>query len=370
MSKKQLRHLLGISGGKDSAALAIYLHNKYPEINFEYYFCDTGKELDETYSLIVELENYLGKKVKYLNAANNSHLPPFDHFLRKYDGFLPASNARWCTKNLKLEPFEKFVGDDPVISYVAIRGDEDREGYISTKPNIQTVFPFRRSIWSLEVLSHVLNDQNIEFVAELYKKHARKDKLPVCLEVVYEPKSSKMSFSRKLNMLLDLGISIFNKVVFETLQNTEYPISLLDFFPLVDNEDIINKQDVFDLFKKYGVSIPKYYNEVEFTVNGQKGKYNRTRSGCYFCFYQQKIEWVWLYEQHPKLFKMAMVYEKEGYTWNENESLADLIKPDRIKKIKEDYIKRKEHKANSQKSDKLVDILADNSGISCVNCFI
>ena len=32
------------------------------------------------------------------------------------------------------------------------------------------------------------------------------------------------------------------------------------------------------------------------------GFFNRSRSGCFFCFYQQKIEWVWLYEQHPDRF--------------------------------------------------------------------
>ncbi|MBN1970147.1 MAG: phosphoadenosine phosphosulfate reductase family protein, partial [Candidatus Delongbacteria bacterium] len=194
MSKK-LRHLLGISGGKDSAALAIYLHNKYPEIEFEYYFCDTGKELDETYDLIDELEAYLGKQIIKLRAATNSHKKPFDHFLNKYDGFLPAANARWCTKNLKLEPFEKFVGTDPAVSYVAIRGDENREGYISTKPNIQSIFPFRRNIWSLEILSQVLHNDHIKRIAEIYQDKAPKEKLDRILEVVFEPKSLKMLFT-------------------------------------------------------------------------------------------------------------------------------------------------------------------------------
>ena len=49
---------------------------------------------------------------------------------------------RWCTKNLKILPFEKFVGDGPVVSYVGIRADEDRVGLISSKSNIETVFPF------------------------------------------------------------------------------------------------------------------------------------------------------------------------------------------------------------------------------------
>ena len=33
----RVRHVLGISGGKDSAALAIYMKQKYPELEIEYY---------------------------------------------------------------------------------------------------------------------------------------------------------------------------------------------------------------------------------------------------------------------------------------------------------------------------------------------
>lgn len=369
MSNK-LRHLVGISGGKDSAALALYLNNKYPEMEFEYYFCDTGKELDETYELINELEAYLGRKILKLRAATNSHKKPFDHFLNKYDGFLPAPNARWCTKNLKLEPFEKFVGNDPAISYIAIRGDENREGYISTKPNIQSIFPFRRNIWSLEVLSQVLNNDNIKRIGEIYQDKALREKLSYILEIVYEPKSIKMPLSKKLDLLLDMGISIFNQVVFEYLRDTKYPLALIDDYQLLDNEDVVVKEDVFNLFEKYGVSVPKYYKEIEFEVKGNKGRYARSRSGCYFCFYQQKIEWIWLYEQHPDLFKKAMKYEKNGYTWNENESLSDIINPERIMQIKEDHLKRTKNNANTFKSDRLIDILANDTGLSCVNCFI
>ncbi len=39
----KVRHILGISGGKDSTALAVYLKNKYSELDVEYFFCDTDK---------------------------------------------------------------------------------------------------------------------------------------------------------------------------------------------------------------------------------------------------------------------------------------------------------------------------------------
>ena len=54
-----VRHILGISGGKDSAALAIYLKQKYPQLKIEYYNSDTGCELAETELLIDRIGAYL-----------------------------------------------------------------------------------------------------------------------------------------------------------------------------------------------------------------------------------------------------------------------------------------------------------------------
>jgi len=48
--EKPVRHLLGLSGGKDSAALAIYMRDKIPEM--EYFFADTGAELPETLEFV------------------------------------------------------------------------------------------------------------------------------------------------------------------------------------------------------------------------------------------------------------------------------------------------------------------------------
>ena len=44
---------------------------------------------------------------------------------------------------MKLKPFETYVGNDPCINYIGIRADEKRVGYISHKPNIKPVYPFR-----------------------------------------------------------------------------------------------------------------------------------------------------------------------------------------------------------------------------------
>lgn len=367
MSK--IRHLLGISGGKDSAALAIYMKNKYPNIDIEYYTCDTGKELEETYQLITNLEIYLGKKIIRLKAAEGSNEAPFDHFLKMYGNFLPSSNSRWCTKKLKLEPFEKFVSNDNVISYVGIRGDEDREGYISRKPNVQSIFPFRKNIWSEDVIAKVFSNSNSERVLKLYNQIAKSKNSNRIEEILQQPISQNFTQSQKINILLDISIREFNELVFLFLKTTDYPMAKEVFFPLIDNEDILIRDDIFKILDESGVGVPQYYKKVDFEVNGKTGQYSRSRSGCYFCFFQQKIEWVWLYEQHPNLFALAQSYEKDGYTWNQDETLAELTKPIRINRIKEEYIKRTQ-KSSQIKSPYLVDILSDTEEEGCAACFI
>ncbi len=366
---KKIRHVLGISGGKDSAALAIYMKNNCPDLDIEYYTCDTGKELDETYKLIDNLEVYLGKKITRLTAAEKSPELPFDHFLKMYGGFLPSSNSRWCTKKLKLEPFERFVGTDPVVSYVGIRGDEEREGYISRKTNIQSIFPFRKNIWSEDVISKILANSNIQKALELFNVIGANGKTSRIKEVLNQQLSASFTQPQKLNLLLDLGVKEFNTLVFSFLKSTDYPLAKEDFFPLVNNEDILVRQDIFNILEESGVGVPEYYKQVEYEVNGKKGAYSRSRSGCFFCFFQQKIEWIWLYEQHPELFKNAQEYEKAGYTWMQDEKLEDLLVPERMNRIKSDFIKKTENKSNIQ-SEYLLDILAEEEGIGCAACFI
>ena len=215
---QQGRHILSLSGGKDSTALAVYMMDRNPDM--EYIFCDTGKELPETYEYLNKIEAVLGKKIERLNSEYS-----FDHWIKVYSGFLPSARMRWCTKELKLKPFERFCGEDLVYSYIGLRADENRQGYISHKPNIIPVYPFR--------------------------------------------------------------------------------------------EDGINKAEVFQILEESGLGLPDYYKW-------------RTRSGCYFCFFQRKAEWIGLKNNHPDLFEKAKTYEKDStpsgrrYTWAPKESLDEL----------------------------------------------
>lgn len=216
------RHILSLSGGKDSAALALYLRDIVPDI--EYVFCDTLKELPETYEYLERLEKHLGRQILRLSAPGG-----FDAALRRHNGFLPAVKQRWCTCELKIKVFEKYIGEDPCYLYLGIRADEpNRKGY-EAKPNVIAVYPFR--------------------------------------------------------------------------------------------EDGLVREDIERILETSGVGMPSYYRW-------------RTRSGCFFCFYQRKIEWVGLLENHPDLFQQAMAYEASGeYRWRPDISLVELA--EQAEQIKE-----------------------------------
>ena len=264
----EVKHLLGISGGKDSAALSIYMSQMYPELDIEYYTCDTGKELKETYDLIGRLNSVLGKDIELYKSMDEDNSPmknPFDHFLAIYGGYLPSATARWCTNKMKLQPFEKYVGDQPTISYVGIRGDENREGYISNRENIQTIFPFRKNIWSEDVIKKVLSNSNISEVSRYYKNFSKDPILKNALQYVDQSISPKFTQTQKLNALMDVDLKLFNKVVFEFLKTTDYPIGKLDDFPLIENDDIVGLNDVFKILEDSGVGVPTYYKPIEYT---------------------------------------------------------------------------------------------------------
>lgn len=242
MSRK--RHVLGLSGGRDSAALAVHMAQTRPEIELEYFFTDTGKELPEVYEYLGRLEGFLGKPIERLNPDRD-----FDFWLRQYKSFLPSPRTRWCTRQLKIRPFEQWLWPaldrgDEVVSYVAIRSDENyREGYSSTHPNLSVSLPFR--------------------------------------------------------------------------------------------EEGIDKAGVIDILEASGLGLPSYYEW-------------RSRSGCTFCFFQQKIEWVRLMERHPESFEEAKSYEKNAiehgspFTWSQGESLEELARPERVEQIREEHRKRVE----------------------------
>lgn len=159
---RPVRHVLNVSGGKDSSALALLIAGRVKGLEHfrhdgvEYVFCDTQKELPETYEYLARLEAELGSKIIRLNAKAG-----FDHWHKVFGGYLPSPQNRWCTKLLKLKPFEAHVGDDNVVSYVGLRADEDRVGYISRKPNIKTRYPLKEAGIDYAGVIKILEDSGL-----------------------------------------------------------------------------------------------------------------------------------------------------------------------------------------------------------------
>jgi hypothetical protein len=274
-------HVLGLSGGKDSAALAIYMRLHQPDLDIKYFFTDTGKELPEVYDFLGRLEGFLGRPIQYLNPHRG-----FDFWLREYNHFLPSAQTRWCTKKLKLEPFKNWIkpwlsAGDQVHSYVAIRADEDhREGMVAQHDNLLVQLPFR-----------------------------------------------------------DGGV---------------------------------DKAGVLEILEGSGLGLPKYYDW-------------RSRSGCTFCFFQQKVEWVRLKQVHPEEFEKAKAYEKTAlehgspFTWSHRESLSELEDPSRMAAIEADFEIRKQRDVARRRTNALrpaslapIDVddlfLEDEGGGACLIC--
>lgn len=149
------RHLLALSGGKDSAALAVYMREQYSHLNMEYVFIDSGCELPETYAYLDRLRAILGIEIISIKSRRN-----FEYWLKMYNGMLPSPANRWCTRHLKLEPYANWLKsncvDQEVYNYVGLRADEDRIGYQPKSSKVSSVFPFVNDGIALREVKNIL----------------------------------------------------------------------------------------------------------------------------------------------------------------------------------------------------------------------
>ena len=103
----------------------------------------------------------------------------------------------------------------------------------------------------------------------------------------------------------------------------------------------------------------------------------RSRSGCFFCFFQRRDEWVGLAEKHPELFKRAMAMEEEvnrsfsdlssRYTWVEGMSLKELIA--KAGDIKKDSAYKKKRATDTRSwQEILMEDEQDDENQACMIC--
>ena len=137
-----MNHIVALSGGKDSTALALRLAEIEPR-QYIYVCTPTGDELPGMEEHWGRCETLLGSPIERLNGCSLVDLT-------KREKMLPNWRARFCTRMLKIVPFQSFVFDRlPATIYVGLRADEDgRGGYENELPLMITVrHPLREWGW-------------------------------------------------------------------------------------------------------------------------------------------------------------------------------------------------------------------------------
>ena len=138
-----MNHIVGLSGGKDSTALALRLQELHPEIPFKFICTPTGDELPEMVQHWKNLEKLLGSKlIRVTRRHTDGSTMTLDSLIKMFNA-LPNWRQRWCTRMLKIEPTIAYIkAHQPAKLYVGLRADEEeRKGIYSE--DVDSVFPMK-----------------------------------------------------------------------------------------------------------------------------------------------------------------------------------------------------------------------------------
>lgn len=152
-------HVVALSGGKDSTAMALRLAEVEPDVDRIYVCTPTGNELPEMFAHWLRVGDLLGKRILPVVASS------LDDRIQHHNA-LPNFRQRWCTRELKIEPFAAFlVAHSPTVSYVGLRADEEGRGgvdYAAFVPGTTTRFPLREWGWGLAEVQGYLAERGVE----------------------------------------------------------------------------------------------------------------------------------------------------------------------------------------------------------------
>jgi Phosphoadenosine phosphosulfate reductase family len=152
-----VKHIGAISGGKDSTAMAILLAEQNPSVEFTWVCTPTGNEPPEWFDHMKQLRERVGPIIPLMRPGG------LDGLIRGYNA-IPNWRQRWCTRQLKIEPFAAFLmQQSPARFYIGIRADEEkREGGDYTEvPDVEMVFPLRDAGMGLSEVWDFLNERGV-----------------------------------------------------------------------------------------------------------------------------------------------------------------------------------------------------------------
>ncbi len=156
MREKITHHIVGLSGGKDSTALAIALNEREPR-RYTYICTPTGDELPGMRQHWQRLECLLQAPIVRLQYPGGLRA-----LIERYNA-LPSWRQRWCTRQLKIEMTETYLGglDGLRVHYVGLRADEEgREG--GDYKNAEIRFPLREWGWTESDVWTYLREKQVD----------------------------------------------------------------------------------------------------------------------------------------------------------------------------------------------------------------
>lgn len=152
------KHVVALSGGKDSTAMSLCLKELHPETDFEYVITPTGDELPEMDAHWAAIEKLLNRPLKRIGTLSLINCI-------EREGMIPNFRARFCTRILKIEPFIDYMGSLPngSIMYVGLRADEDgRLGIVRPDSKFRIEYPMRLWGWGIADVMAYINRKGLQ----------------------------------------------------------------------------------------------------------------------------------------------------------------------------------------------------------------
>lgn len=154
-----MKHVVFLSGGKDSTAMALRLREVEPR-EYDYVITPTGNELPEMFEHWKRIAEHLGQRLNVLTCGKSLFK------LIEEQKMLPNFRARWCTRILKIEVAEQYLcANSPAVSYVGLRADEtedQRKGMYGVIEGVEKRYPLREWGWGLNDVLNYLDNQGIK----------------------------------------------------------------------------------------------------------------------------------------------------------------------------------------------------------------
>ena len=237
-----------------------------------------------------ETYEWLDKVEKYLNMPIHRVGISLEQIIFEQN-CIPSQRVRFCTRLAKIKPMEEWIGEDDALVYFGIRADEERPGYVGGVDNITPKYPLREEGIALNGVLQLVASRRL---------------------------SPPKFFWKTMYDLVVKSLTEINEEGFRIYDET-HTTKILSRLPSI----------VFDDLFAW-----------------------RTRTNCYFCFFQRVYEWIGLLEHHPDLFNRAQEIEEQvggtgedRFTWIEGISLvalrnqANQIINRRVKQVTKDILR-------------------------------